>query len=1438
MFCPTSQAQTNEPFQLPAGVTEADYVPGMIIVKVRSSPAASPQSPTSRTAYASPLETIRQLCRATRISPIIAPAGPLQLQARTAAHPLANIYKIETNEADILPLLQQLQQQDEVEYAEPYYLLLPLNRYVPNDPAADDDSGEQDYLATVHAYEAWAIEKSNADMLIGILDTGVEFGHQDLTDNLYVNSADPINGIDDDGDGYTDNYVGWDMANDDNDPTADTNGHGTLVAGVAAATPDNEKGMAGLGFHSSYMPIKIFRSGNDAFAFGYEAIAYAADRGCKVINLSWGGANAYSRFGEEIINYAVLEKDAVIVAAAGNSGKEEKFYPASYDYVLSVAVTDAQDNRVAQTTYNYWIDMVAPGNRNYSTRNNDGYSYTSGSSFSAPMVAGAAALVRAHFPQLSALQVMQQLRMSADDIYAVGSNATYREKLGRGRLNAARALQVLRTPAVRAESIAYANHTGVYAYYGDTLQIHALFKNYLSPASNVSVTLSCASPYVTVLDSVVQLGAIDSLAEATHAANPFTVYLHEDLPTNQELVFRLGFSASGYRDYQYVSITSSSEYITLNHGKMAFSVGSNSDLGHNPTAYDAHPGVWYQQQSVAPQLGVMVATEATSVSDNVIQSYRSRVRGQDFTTEQSIKLLRSPIGGPMVRSSFSDAAAPQPIGVSLEQTWLTDTSAKREVFWVGEYRVTNTSGNPLSNVQVGLFADWDLTATHTDRADWDAAHQLGYAYNEQEQRYTGVALLTPQTPSYYALDQESYHGNVADTEGEYTDEIKYGFLSQGVMKTQAGTQGAGNNIAHVVGATTPLLEAREATRVSFALVAGNTLEELQLATQAAQAYYARYRRNPLTRLSIPVCAGQTATVQIPGETTLRFYRDPLGTQLLGEGSTYQTGVISEDTAIYVAPVRNGYQTPVTRVAIRITEPVARFTFDDASNQGAYNDTLFLDESANVALRFLDQSEHAVAWRWDFGNGFHSTGQHPTTRYTTPGHYTISLTITSGPGCTSQTNRSLTVVRRANRPIIADRTVCPGSSVTLQASNTQQLKVYGDEALTNLLFTGERFTRDTIEQTTHFYVVNVAEAIPSVAHPVRVQVAPPSVAIHYALDTTDIAQPYLLRLQAQGDHAVIDGLAWYVNGTYAGDASEFTYDFSAEHAQEMTITLALEYTQHNGERSCAYHLSEEIRLSTSPAPDFASLRLCQGESAMLRPANGTVFYFYLDEQRDSLVHKGRFLALDALAQDKTYYVTNMSGLLESNPTRVDVMLNSFADFQMSADTLYLSETNEAVFEAFASGKADPAEVSWQWDLGDGTLSHQTSRVTQQFDSVGTYQIRLLAQTAEGCTNTVTRTLVVEEVTGLHKNQEEEAFRLYPNPTSGEVFLENRFWFQKNISLRLFTLQGQEIARQDMFYDAFPLPINLHHLTSSPLPNGLYLLHIHREGRVFVRKLYIE
>ena len=227
------------------------------------------------------------------------------------------IYTLSSNEPhSSLNVVRMLQKLGIFEYVEPKRI-----RYVGFTPN-DTKLSQQYYLAQINTYAAWDITQGNTAVKIGIVDTGTDIDHPDLETQMAENSADPINGVDDDNDGYIDNFNGWDFMDNDNEPQADESSHGIHVSGIAAAATNNNEGVAGVGYNSQFMPIRV-ANGNQVI-YGYEGIVYAADMGCDIINCSWGGFG-YSKFEEDIINYATFNKDALVVCAAGNSDKEEAF---------------------------------------------------------------------------------------------------------------------------------------------------------------------------------------------------------------------------------------------------------------------------------------------------------------------------------------------------------------------------------------------------------------------------------------------------------------------------------------------------------------------------------------------------------------------------------------------------------------------------------------------------------------------------------------------------------------------------------------------------------------------------------------------------------------------------------------------------------------------------------------------------------------------------------------------------------------------------------------------------------------------------------------------------------------------------------------------------------------------------------------------------------
>lgn len=290
--------------------------------------------------------------------------------------------------------------------------------------------------ADIKAPEAWTITTGSKNVIVAVIDTGIDYFHEDLRDNIWTNQDEiPGNGLDDDRNGYIDDFYGYDFVTQDQDPM-DDHMHGTHVAGTIGARGDNQIGVVGVCWEVSLMALKAFdERGGGTLAEALEAIDYAIANGARVINASWG-VGEKSRALEDAMLEA--EKNGVlIVAAAGNERTDDPAFPASIETVLAVAATDASDFRAGFSNHGNWVDLSAPGADILSTVLDGDYDRSSGTSMAAPHVTGVAALLLSKNPQLSPPELRSILVNTTDFILADTFRIT-----GSGRLNAYNALRV------------------------------------------------------------------------------------------------------------------------------------------------------------------------------------------------------------------------------------------------------------------------------------------------------------------------------------------------------------------------------------------------------------------------------------------------------------------------------------------------------------------------------------------------------------------------------------------------------------------------------------------------------------------------------------------------------------------------------------------------------------------------------------------------------------------------------------------------------------------------------------------------------------------------------------------------------------------------------------------------------------------------------------
>lgn len=879
-----------------------------------------------------------------------------------------------TGNKPLKQVLFELAKSGYFEWVQPRFVQRPM--FTPNDPQI----AQQYHHALIKTFEAFDIEQGDTNVYIGITDAGIQFEHQDLG-NVRYNYADPVNGLDDDNNGYIDDFRGWNTASNTNNPTATLSPHGMFTTGMSSATVNNGIGVAGNAYRCKFVPVRIDDA--NGFTFGYEGIVYLAELGCKFINASWGGTFS-DPFGEEIVRYATINKEALIVAAAGNSGINEKYYPASYEGVFSVAATGSTDLAWSGSTFGPRVDICAPGELVRSCWPFNGYDVSSGTSFSAPLVTGAAALVKSHFPAYSALQVAERLRITADtSIYAQPGNSAVNQLLGSGRLNMLRALTDPERPSIHFINPEFVNNSqDAFLVSGDTVSLTGSFYNYLAPTQNLAVSISSDNAFIEILDNTYFAGSIASL-DAHLQQTPFTFRISPNAPYNLDVVLKLRYSdaASGYFANEYVEVRLNKDYMDLTLNNLKTTITSRGSIGYNADYATDGIGIAYQNGSSQIYSAGFLLGSSGKVADNV---YASTLPGydDDFTREVAVSKSNDADGSQHIRSAYlTDSVGSQQILIHQKAS-----AQPNENYVEMTYTLVNQGTSATTSMSAGIFADWDITNNGQNRCIYDTTYKMIYAFDESNPTvYFGVKLLNNQTANPYCFNNNGAGGSISLYDG-FTDAEKFAALS-GSLTRNASTTG---EISALLGATVGVIQPGDSVQISFAILGANSLIALQESAWDAQLNF-NLNNLQLSLTSVDEsCSGGLGSMSvssaIPGFAQIQLLDTneiALSPPVLLAGN-YNSEPLNPGNYLLEVSFDDGTYTQVP-FEIQNADPVSILSIDLSSE---------LVVLPNAMVDFFANVNGAGVVTWNFGDGSEAQGNPVTHTFTAEGLYEISCTLSN------------------------------------------------------------------------------------------------------------------------------------------------------------------------------------------------------------------------------------------------------------------------------------------------------------------------------------------------------------------------------------------------------------------------------------------------------------
>ena len=784
--------------------------------------------------------------------------------------------------------------------------------------------------------------------------------------------------------------------------------------------------------------------------------------------------------------------------------------------------------------------------------------------------------------------------------------------------------------------------------------------------------------------------------------------------------------------------------------------------------------------------GLMIATNSTSVSDNIVSNYVTETRNEDFQVQKFYKLYHHQGADNFGYSEFTDSSHP----VIIEQSNVTWTD---EDFMIIRYRLINNSVAALNDLSVGIFADWDLGDKTQNYAEYNTTNDYIYVRNSTGDLYAGVNVIGGDIPEFSAMDMGLFNGNSQDIDDVFNDASKYDYLIN-QDKLSAGGMGAGNDVATINGTTINQIPAYGETFINVIYAVANTQANLETEFQTAEDRLNGFLLKPRVLETFYTCDGASFQINPANGENFDFYEDPLAQDYISSGTSLNVTSITTDTSFYVKNRDKNYPSDIFEVKLKLLNEIADFSMS--------TDTLYLDHPTTNVVQFTDLSLDAISWAWNFGQGTASSIQNPMLSFSEAGTYSISLSIENEQGCDDTIIKQLVVASRPDSPEIADIVLCPDEHATIHDPTAEKLHLFAFANQTEPNISGLNIEIGPIKYDTTIYVSGVYGSFESDRIPLQIDVMEVVGSFIVAPDTASAAHQMLFSATQLDEGSTI---RWFIDNELAGSDLQVT-----EVADPGEINVILEITSAD---NCIRSIEKDILISTSTFAIQEDVTSCSGDSVVIAPENGTYFGFYADPELTEFIKKGTSLKTNNYEK---VYVVGLDDGLPGTPIEVNI-IEELLEVEISYEAEMVGGKHRVGFAPLSVNEID----AFQWFI-NGDLSETIENPTFSFDNTS-YEIVLQVESYSGCTASDTLNLDFTPPLGLDMISEA---LVYPNPSTGVIHLAE----SKNIDqVSIYSLNGKIVWSNEKPQGIIDL---------SDLKDGMYVVKITKGTKIYEGNLLLR